>query len=189
MEKRLLDRRLGDPRGRRDHLPDGVHIGVRCHGRRISIEDFDAVVLAGGATAPRDLPVPGRELAGVHFAMELSDAQNRRCEGDGIDLERSSRPRASSVVIIGGGDTGADCLGTVASPGGAVGAPVRAAAAAARRARGGQPVAGVAATSSACRRPTRKAANACISVSTERLHRRRPGAAVKALRGRARRAR
>jgi glutamate synthase (NADPH/NADH) small chain len=73
--------------------------------------DFDAVVLAGGATVPRDLPVPGRELAGVHSAMEYLKLSNLACEGS-IDATPISA-RGRHVVIIGGGDTGADCLGTV----------------------------------------------------------------------------
>ena len=77
-----------------------------------SAPDFDAVVLAGGATAARDLPVPGRELAGIHFAMEYLPLQNRRCEGDEIADEQFISAAGKHVVIIGGGDTGADCLGT-----------------------------------------------------------------------------
>src|SRR5439155_231504 len=75
--------------------------------------DFDAVVLAGGACWPRDLTIPGRELGGVHFAMEYLTLQNRRCEGDHVPDERFITAQGKRVVIIGGGDTGADCLGTV----------------------------------------------------------------------------
>jgi len=71
--------------------------------------DFDAIVLAGGSTLPRNLQVPGRELAGIHFAMEYLTAQNRACEGDGVEPISA---RDKHVIIIGGGDTGADCLGT-----------------------------------------------------------------------------
>ena len=74
--------------------------------------EFDAILLAGGATAPRDLPVPGRELKGIYFAMEYLPLQNKRCEGDDIPRSDSSRAKDKHVVIIGGGDTGADCLGT-----------------------------------------------------------------------------
>jgi glutamate synthase (NADPH/NADH) small chain len=73
---------------------------------------FDAVLLAGGATLPRDLGVPGRDLDGIHFAMEYLPLQNRRCLGDLIPEERFISARGKRVVIIGGGDTGADCLGT-----------------------------------------------------------------------------
>jgi glutamate synthase (NADPH/NADH) small chain len=75
--------------------------------------DFDAVVLCGGATAPRDLPIPGRDLKGVHFAVDYLTQQNRRCEGDQIADEEIISAAGKHVVIIGGGDTGADCLGTV----------------------------------------------------------------------------
>ena len=71
------------------------------------------MLLAGGAGQPRDLPVPGRELQGIHFAMEYLTLQNRRCEGDDDSRRRLHHARrASDVIIIGGGDTGADCLGT-----------------------------------------------------------------------------
>ena len=73
------------------------------------VGEFDAVVLAGGAEQPRDLPVPGRELAGVHFAMEFLPLQNRRVAGDKTtELWASGK----HVVVIGGGDTGSDCVGT-----------------------------------------------------------------------------
>jgi glutamate synthase (NADPH) small chain len=75
--------------------------------------EFDAIVLACGAGAPRELAVPGRELAGIHFAMEYLTLSNRRCEGDWIDDARFISAEGKRVVIIGGGDTGADCLGTV----------------------------------------------------------------------------
>jgi glutamate synthase (NADPH/NADH) small chain len=75
--------------------------------------DFDAILLAAGAGHPRDLPVPGRELRGIHFAMEYLTLQNRRCEGDVIPDDQFISAQGKHVVIIGGGDTGADCLGTV----------------------------------------------------------------------------
>jgi glutamate synthase (NADPH/NADH) small chain len=74
--------------------------------------EFDAIVLAGGAEQPRDLPVPGRHLNGIHFAMEFLPQQNRRCLGDSLDPEAEILATGKRVVIIGGGDTGADCLGT-----------------------------------------------------------------------------
>jgi glutamate synthase (NADPH/NADH) small chain len=74
--------------------------------------EFDAVVLAGGSTIPRDLKIPGRELRGVHFAMEYLTQQNRRCEGDAVADAEVISASGRRVVIIGGGDTGADCLGT-----------------------------------------------------------------------------
>jgi glutamate synthase (NADPH/NADH) small chain len=112
LEKRVLDRRLDQLRG------EGVEFTVGCHvGVDLAVESlrrgFDALLLAGGAGAPRDLPIPGRELRGIHFAMEYLTLQNRRCEGDRIADARFITARDKRVVIIGGGDTGADCLGTV----------------------------------------------------------------------------
>ena len=112
LEKRLLDRRLqllGD---------EGVMFRTSCHvGVDVPVDslrrEFDALVLAGGSTRPRDLPVPGRGLAGLHFAMEYLSLQNRRCEGDEVPDDRFITAEDKHVVIIGGGDTGADCLGTV----------------------------------------------------------------------------
>lgn len=74
--------------------------------------DFDSILLAGGSTAPRDLPVPGRDLKGIHFAMDYLPLQNKRCEGDTIADSEFLSAKDKRVVIIGGGDTGADCLGT-----------------------------------------------------------------------------
>ena len=71
------------------------------------------MLLAGGANWPRDLKVPGRELSGIHFAMEYLTQQNHRCEGDIVPAEQNILATDKRVVIIGGGDTGADCLGTV----------------------------------------------------------------------------
>jgi glutamate synthase (NADPH/NADH) small chain len=75
--------------------------------------EFDAIVLAGGSTIPRDLPIPGRQLGGIHFAMDFLTLQNRRCEGDTVPDGEFISAAGKRVVIIGGGDTGADCLGTV----------------------------------------------------------------------------
>jgi len=112
MEKRFVDRRL------ELMAKDGVvfrsnsHVGVNVPVATLR-RDFDAIVLAGGACWPRDLPVPGRELRGIHFAMEYLTLQNKRCEGDVIADEKFVTAQGKRVVIIGGGDTGADCLGTV----------------------------------------------------------------------------
>jgi glutamate synthase (NADPH/NADH) small chain len=114
MEKRVLDRRLTLMRD------EGVEFKTNCNvGVNISVDDlrgkYHAIVLAGGATAPRDLNVPGRDLTGIHFAMEYLTESNRRCEGDdvpGIDDAGAITARDKHVIIIGGGDTGADCLGT-----------------------------------------------------------------------------
>src|SRR5262249_54273715 len=87
-----------------------AHVGVNVSVDELR-DNFEAIVLAGGATAPRDLKVPGRELDGVHFAMEYLSLQNRRNAGDQVG-EGSLTGKDKHVVIIGGGDTGADCLGT-----------------------------------------------------------------------------
>ena len=112
MEKRFLNRRLDILEAEGIIFQVNVDIGVTIPADTIR-SDFDAVLLAGGAGLPRDLPVPGRELRGVHFAMELLALQNRRCEGDAIDDADFISATGKRVVIIGGGDTGADCLGTV----------------------------------------------------------------------------
>ena len=111
MEKHLIDRRIEQMRA------EGVKFRVNAHvGADVQVEDlrrqFDAVLLAGGAEQPRDLPVAGRELKGIHFAMEFLPQQNRRNEGDTVPEDRAILATGKRVVIIGGGDTGADCLGT-----------------------------------------------------------------------------
>ena len=111
MEKRFLDRRLDVMSDEGVIFRAGIHIGVDVPAARLR-SDFDAVLLAGGAGQPRDLPVPGRELAGIHFAMDYLTLQNRRCEGDAIPDSVFITAQDKHVIIIGGGDTGADCLGT-----------------------------------------------------------------------------
>jgi glutamate synthase (NADPH/NADH) small chain len=111
MEKKHLDRRLAVLEAEGIVFRTGMHVGVDVPAARLR-SDFDAVLLAGGAEKPRDLPVPGRELQGVHFAMEYLTLQNRRNEGDLIDDTDFVTARGKHVIIIGGGDTGADCLGT-----------------------------------------------------------------------------
>jgi glutamate synthase (NADPH/NADH) small chain len=112
MEKRFLERRLAIMRAEGVDFFTGMHIG-----QNLPVDElrrtFDAIVLAGGATVPRDLRVPGRELSGIHFAMEYLTQQNRRCEGDDVPSDAAISAQGRRVVIIGGGDTGADCLGTV----------------------------------------------------------------------------
>ena len=112
LEKRVLDRRLQVLSAEGITFRASCHVGIDVPVDEVRAE-FDALVLAGGATRPRDLPVPGRELAGIHFAMEYLSLQNRRCEGDDVPDERFITAKDKHVVIIGGGDTGADCLGTV----------------------------------------------------------------------------
>jgi glutamate synthase (NADPH) small chain len=112
MEKRFLDRRLELLQKQGVVFQTNAHIGVTVPVADLR-RDFEAIVLAGGACAPRDLPVPGRELGGIHFAMDYLTLQNKRCEGDTVADEAFISARGKRVVIIGGGDTGADCLGTV----------------------------------------------------------------------------
>src|SRR5213078_3933171 len=112
MEKRFLDRRLQLMEKEGVGFVTNAHVGVNVPIAELR-DGFDALVLAGGACHARDLPVPGRELAGIHFAMEYLSLQNRRCEGDDVPDERFITAKDEHVVIIGGGDTGADCLGTV----------------------------------------------------------------------------
>jgi glutamate synthase (NADPH/NADH) small chain len=114
MEKRVLNRRLDQMVAEGTEFRAGVNVGVDITAEQL-LADFDAVVLAGGATAWRDLPIPGRELEGVYQAMEYLPWGNRVQEGDdvlGPDGEPPITARGKNVVIIGGGDTGADCLGT-----------------------------------------------------------------------------
>ena len=111
MEKRVLDRRLAVMAAEGVTFRPGVDVGKDIPLSRLRAE-HDAVVLAAGAGWPRDLPVPGRELQGIHFAMEYLALQNRRCEGDAVPDDRFITAHGRHVIIIGGGDTGADCLGT-----------------------------------------------------------------------------
>jgi glutamate synthase (NADPH/NADH) small chain len=111
LEKRVLDRRLAILQAEGVAFRTGVHVGVTLPARDLQ-RSFDAVVLAGGATQPRDLQVPGRELAGIYFAMDYLTEQNRRCQGDLMDERGSISAAGRHVIVIGGGDTGADCLGT-----------------------------------------------------------------------------
>jgi glutamate synthase (NADPH/NADH) small chain len=111
LEKRFLDRRLALMTEEGVMFRTGVNVGFDVPAAELRRE-FDAIVLAGGATRPRDLQVPGRELSGIHFAMEYLTLQNRRCEGDAIADHGFITAKDKHVIIIGGGDTGADCLGT-----------------------------------------------------------------------------
>ena len=115
MEKRHIDRRLAQMEAEGTRFLAGVNVGIDITAHHLRSE-FDAVVLAGGATAWRDLPIPGRELDGIHQAMEFLPWANRVQQGDpvlGEDGEPPITAKGKKVIIIGGGDTGADCLGTV----------------------------------------------------------------------------
>jgi glutamate synthase (NADPH) small chain len=122
MEKHLIDRRMVQMQAEGVEFRAGVFVGHEPPAAGVEnlsretvapatlLAEFDAVVLAGGAEQPRDLPIPGRELAGVHFAMEFLPLQNRRVAGDSDvpDLWATDK----HVIVIGGGDTGSDCVGT-----------------------------------------------------------------------------
>jgi len=109
MEKHLIDRRVRQLEAEGIVFKPGVDVGVSMSVDELK-RDFDAVLLAIGAEHPRDLKVPGRELKGVHFAMEFLPQQNKRVAGDRVANQISATGK--HVIIIGGGDTGADCLGT-----------------------------------------------------------------------------
>jgi glutamate synthase (NADPH/NADH) small chain len=89
----------------------GAHVGVSVPVKEL-FEGYDALVLAGGAEKPRDLPIPGRDLAGIHFAMEFLPQQNRRVSGEPQEAVAPILATGKHVVVIGGGDTGSDCIGT-----------------------------------------------------------------------------
>ncbi|HWF67378.1 MAG TPA: glutamate synthase subunit beta, partial [Acidobacteriaceae bacterium] len=111
LEKTVLDRRLEQMQAEGVKFIPNAHVG-----QNVPVEDlrrdFDVILLAGGAEQPRDLKVPGRELKGIHYAMEFLPQQNRRCEGDTVPGSSAISAEGKRVIIIGGGDTGADCLGT-----------------------------------------------------------------------------
>ena len=112
MEKRYLNRRLKIMEEEGVRFRTGIDVGNDVSSDQVRRE-YCAMLLTGGAGWPRDLQVPGRELAGIHFAMEYLTQQNRRCEGEVIPENKLISAADRRVVIIGGGDTGADCLGTV----------------------------------------------------------------------------
>jgi glutamate synthase (NADPH/NADH) small chain len=111
LEKSVLDRRLEQLEKEGIEFQARTHVGVDIELPALR-RKYDAVLLSGGAEQPRDLKVPGRELNGIHFAMDFLGRQNRRCAGDRIDPHDEISATGKRVVILGGGDTGADCLGT-----------------------------------------------------------------------------
>jgi glutamate synthase (NADPH/NADH) small chain len=109
LEKRFVERRVKLMEAEGVTFKTNANVGVNVKIQDLR-RDFDAIVLCGGATKARDLPVPGRELKGVHYAMEFLPQQNKVNLGDGLQDQISAKGK--HVVILGGGDTGADCLGT-----------------------------------------------------------------------------
>jgi glutamate synthase (NADPH/NADH) small chain len=111
LAKTAIDRRMAQLRTEGVEFRPNTNIGVTVPIEEIR-DKFDAVVLAGGAEHPRDMPVPGRELDGVHFAMDFLAEQNRRVAGEPLRGNREILATGKHVVVIGGGDTGSDCVGT-----------------------------------------------------------------------------
>jgi glutamate synthase (NADPH/NADH) small chain len=121
LEKRFIDRRVDILQAEGIVFKTGVHVGHDVTAEQLRSE-FHAIVLAGGATKPRDLPIPGRELDGVHYAMEFLPQQNKRVAGDKLpyrtdkwwfsDKHEEIVAAGKHVIVIGGGDTGSDCVGT-----------------------------------------------------------------------------
>lgn len=111
MEKHLIDRRMAQMQAEGVEFRPNSHVGAGIPAQQL-MADFDAVVLAGGAEHPRDLAVPGRGLNGIHFAMDFLTQQNARVAGGAVDVTTEIMATGRKVVVIGGGDTGSDCVGT-----------------------------------------------------------------------------
>jgi glutamate synthase (NADPH/NADH) small chain len=109
MEKAHIDRRIEQMSAEGVAFRINAHVGVNIRARQL-LDEFDALVLTGGSEHPRDLPVPGRELDGIHFAMDFLPQQNKKNAGDEVPAQITARGK--HVVVIGGGDTGSDCIGT-----------------------------------------------------------------------------
>ena len=111
MEKKIIDRRVAQMEAEGVVFHYNSNVGVDVPAKKL-VDDYDAVLLAGGAEHPRDLPAPGRELGGVHFAMEFLPQQNRRVGKEPLATNEPILASGKHVVVIGGGDTGSDCIGT-----------------------------------------------------------------------------
>ncbi len=111
MEKKYLDRRAAQMTAEGVTFHYNVNVGVTMPVEELTA-GYDAVILAGGAEQPRDLTVPGRELAGVHYAMDFLPQQNRRVSGEPVGTNEPILASGKHVIVIGGGDTGSDCIGT-----------------------------------------------------------------------------
>jgi glutamate synthase (NADPH/NADH) small chain len=111
LEKHVIDRRVEQMRHEGVIFLTNAHVGVNIPIESLT-DHYEAILLCGGSEQPRDLKVPGRDLKGIHFAMEFLPQQNKRCEGDIVDPSLAILAEGKRVLIIGGGDTGADCLGT-----------------------------------------------------------------------------
>ena len=111
MEKAIIDRRMVQMQEEGVQFKTNVHIGVQLKTDELK-KQFDAVVLAMGAEAPRELPIPGRDLPGIHLAMDYLTQNNKRVAGDKLDPTQAILAKDKVVIVIGGGDTGSDCVGT-----------------------------------------------------------------------------
>jgi glutamate synthase (NADPH/NADH) small chain len=111
MEKGIIDVRIAQMQAEGVTFHYGAHVGVTLPVDEL-IDRYDAIALTGGAGAARDLPIPGRELDGIHFAMDFLPQQNRRVSGESIGNVEPILAKGKHVVVIGGGDTGSDCIGT-----------------------------------------------------------------------------
>jgi len=111
LEKQVVDRRVRLMEEEGITFKVNANVGVNVDAKEL-VDNHDAVVLCGGSTVPRDLPIKGRELKGVHFAMDFLDQNNKRVAGDKIDATEDILATKKNVVVIGGGDTGSDCVGT-----------------------------------------------------------------------------
>ena len=111
MEKHLIDLRVEQMTKEGVVFKTGINVGVDIDINEIK-ENYDALVLTGGSESPRDLPVPGRELDGVHFAMDFLPQQNRRVSQEHLNVSKEILAKDKDVIVIGGGDTGSDCIGT-----------------------------------------------------------------------------
>jgi len=109
LDKKVIDRRMAQMRTEGVEFHANTHIGVDIPAQQL-VDEFDAVVLTGGSEKPRDLPIPGRDLNGVHFALEFLQRNSHQVQGDQVDDFISAEGK--HVVVIGGGDTGSDCIGT-----------------------------------------------------------------------------
>ncbi len=111
MEKHLIDRRIAQMTAEGVVFKTSCHVGVDVKVDKL-LKDYDAILLTGGAQVPRDLPVTGRDLKGIHFAMEFLGQNNKRVAGDKIPEKEAISAKDKHVIVIGGGDTGSDCIGT-----------------------------------------------------------------------------
>ena len=111
LEKEVVQRRVDQMDAEGVEFQTGVEVGKDLPAQKM-VKDFDAVLMTGGSTVPRDLTIPGHDLKGIHFAMEYLTQQNRLVAGKRIDPDKRITAEGKRVVILGGGDTGADCLGT-----------------------------------------------------------------------------